>query len=125
MELQYKSASGRLIFKLTGDGSKDLFAQIAAVQDTFEAETCCGVCGCEDIKFQVRITGDKEYTYYELVCKNPTCRARFSFGQSRDQKSLFPKRTDDEKAKGDDGFYLPNRGWDKYTPPTQHQSKGY
>ena len=75
MELHYRTANGRMTFKLTAESPKDLFGQIAGVQETFEAETCCGVCGCDDIRFQLRTTGDKdEFDYYELVCKNPTCR---------------------------------------------------
>ena len=122
MELNYRTANGRMTFRLTAETPKEIFQQIAGVQETFEAETACGVCGGEDIKFQRRLAGDKDqYDYFELVCKNVECRARFSFGQSLDKKNLFPKRTDDEKEKGDDGYYLPNRGWVKYVKPAAHE----
>ena len=120
MEIQYKTANGRLVFKVTGETPKALFKEIAAIQDLFEAETVCGCCNSTnsdgdafDIKFQLRTAGDRnEYEYYELVCKNPECRARFSFGQSKDQKSLFPKRKDDNG-------YFPNRGWARYSNSTR------
>jgi hypothetical protein len=112
MEVQYRASNGKLVFKLTGTTTKELFEEIASIQDTFEAETSCGHCGSLDIKFQKRLAGDKdEFDYYELVCKNLECRARFSFGQSKDKKTLFPKRKDQ------DGNWLPNRGWDKYVKP--------
>lgn len=109
MELNYRTANGRMTFRLTAETPKEIFQQIAGVQDTFEAETSCGVCFCEDIRFQRRLAGDKDqYDYFELVCKNPECRAKFSFGQSTDKKTLFPKRKDAE------GNWMPNRGWEKY-----------
>lgn len=108
LEAMYKTANSRITFKVTGESPKALFKEIAELQDIFEVEECCGICG-SDFKFKVRITGDRgEYSYYELACKNPTCRAQFSFGQSKDQKTIFPKRKDD------DGNWLPNRGWAKY-----------
>ena len=115
MELNYRTASGRLTFKLVGDTQKAIFKELASIQDTFEAESCCGVCGAE-YKFQLRITGDRgEFEYFELVCKNPECRAKFSFGQSKDQKTLFPKRKDD------DDNWLPFRGWVKWDKTAKEQ----
>ena len=112
MEVQYRSANGRLVFKLTGETSKDLWKLVASIQDTFEAESACGVCGETDIKFQLRLAGEKdEFEYYELVCRNQDCRARFSFGQSLDKKNLFPRRKDK------DGNWLLNHGWEKYQKP--------
>jgi len=108
-------------FKISGETPKAIFKELAGIQDLFEAETACGCCDGDDIRFQVRTAGEKgEFSYFELVCNNPECRARFSFGQSLDQKSLFPKRTDPDKEKGDRDYYLPNRGWARYVKPAAH-----
>jgi hypothetical protein len=112
VEANYKTADGRIVFKVAGESPKVLFKEIAAIQDLFEAESSCGCCDGTNLRFQLRTAGERgEFDYYELVCKNTDCRARFSFGQSKDQKSLFPKRKDDQ------GAYLPNRGWSRYQRP--------
>jgi hypothetical protein len=110
MECQYKTQDGRLVFKIAGDSPKKIFSEIAAIQDLFEAETSCGICGHTVLKMQHRKVESKGKTfdYYELVCRNPDCRARLSFGQAMVGEGLFPKR------KGDDDQYLPNRGWQRY-----------
>ena len=115
MEVQYRSADGRMLFKLNGGNHKDLFEQIAEVQEVFECETRCGCCagmdrdgGTYGIRFRVRRV--QKYVYYELHCQNPYCRARFAFGQNQEGGTLFPKRRDAE------GNYLSNRGWTVYKP---------
>lgn len=104
MKAHYKTANGRITFELEGSGQKDLFEGIAALQEVFESDSKCGVCGATDIKFRVRKVDS--FTFYELHC---SCGARLSFGQSKDMKSLFPKRKDDTG-------WLPDRGWSKYQP---------
>jgi hypothetical protein len=75
----------------------------------------CGACQSTDIRFQARTVtkqvGKKmeTYPYHELVCNNPSCRARLSFGKFQDDPgSVFPKRKDA------DGNYLENGGWVKF-----------
>jgi hypothetical protein len=45
--------------------------------------------------------------YFEIRCAD--CGAILAFGQHKKGVTLFPKRKDD------DGNYLPNRGWHKWT----------
>lgn len=109
MEAQYKSHNGRLMFKIEGGTQKELFENIADIQEVFESDSVCGMCRSADIHFRVReVQGNK---YFELRCG--ACNAQFAFGQNKDMKSLFPKRKDDQ------GNWLPNRGWFKYTPKAE------
>lgn len=113
MEAQYKTRNGRMVVKVEAEDQKTIFKQIAAVQEVFEAETDCGLCKSQDIRFRVRSVDDNEY--FELTCTN--CNARFEFGQHRKGGSLFPKRRDES------GKYLPNRGWSKYEAPANGQNQ--
>ncbi len=115
MKANFKTSNGRMTFELTGE-VKDIVEQLAAVQDVFEAETICGCCQTAAIRFQFREVDS--YKFYELVCLNPECRARFTFGQARKGGGLFPKRKDE------DGKWLPNRGWSKYVKPSAGQATG-
>ena len=106
MECQYRSRNGRLYFKVEGGTQKELFENIADLQEIFESDENCGLCKSTDIRFRVReVKGNK---YFELRCL--ACNAQFAFGQNKDMKSLFPKRKDD------DNNWLPNRGWFKWQP---------
>src|SRR5512146_1197673 len=110
MEVQYKSRKGRFFFKLEAATHKELFEGIADLQDIFEADDACGMCGKQNIRFKVRESkkGNQVFKYFELVCGD--CGARFDFGQTQAGGSLFPKRRDAE------GRNLPNRGWYKWQP---------
>lgn len=106
MKAHYRTANGRIVFEIEGGNQKELFENIADLQEVFEADSSCGMCKSQDIHFRVReVKGNK---YFEIRCG--ACNAQFSFGQNKDMKSLFPKR------KGEDGNWLPNRGWFKWTP---------
>ena len=112
MKAEYTSSNGRLKFAVEGATPKDLFSELAGIQEVFDAENRCGCCQADDLHYRVRTSvaktgknAGKSYDYYELVCM--ACNARFSFGQSMDLKNLFPKRREDGKA-------LPNGGWSKY-----------
>jgi hypothetical protein len=107
MKAHYKSANGRLVFEVEGGTQKDLFENIASLQEVFEADSTCGCCRGTDIRFNVRKVD--AFTYYEYRCTNPQCRAQLSFGQNKVGGGLFPKRM------GDNGP-LPNRGWSVYQP---------
>lgn len=112
MKAHYKSPSGNMTFEVEGAGIKEIFEDIAEIQEIFGVSRC-GACGSMDTKFRVReVDGNK---YYEQVCQNGgdthgngACRARLSFGQNRDMKRLYPKRKDK------DGNYIANGGWEKY-----------
>ena len=113
-ECTWNAKTGDLSFKFSGE-QKEIFAQIAEFQDVFN-NTECGLCGGDQIRFVVRgakTKQGKDVEYYEIRCVDRGCRARLSFGQSLDLKTIFPKRKDDE------GGYLPNNGWTVYQSPTE------
>lgn len=95
--------------EVEGVSVKDMFAELAAAEEVLGI-TSCGACHCTDLKRQVR-TNDG-FTFYELQCTNRDCRARLAFGQPKENPTrLFPRR------KGKDGNWLPNGGWERYSPP--------
>lgn len=102
MKVIYK-ANDRLEFELEAKGQKELFKELALVEEIF-GENCCGVCHKSNIKFVVRSIEDNDY--YELRCAD--CGAILQFGQHKKGGTLFPKRKDDE------GKYMPNKGWYKW-----------
>lgn len=97
-----------LVFEIDGDCQKVVWDKIAEIQEVF-SEKKCGVCGNPEIKYAVREVDNNKF--YELQCQNPKCRARKSYGQHKNQKTLFPHRKDDN------GEYLKQNGWAVYIPP--------
>ena len=59
MKAKYK-VGDKLEFELDGAGQKELFKEIANIQEIF-GEAKCGVCGSENIRFVVRVVDDNEY----------------------------------------------------------------
>jgi len=114
-----------------GDNSRDIFGDLAKLQEVFQ-HSKCGCCDGTEYRYVVRKAKDakgKEFDYYELHCQDPKCRARIPFGQS-ENGVLYPKRRwgqlsekdqeqrQDAKPAPDAKFdYLPNNGWYKYTGP--------
>ncbi len=89
MKCTYTSKNGQLMFEFEAADAKDLFAQRSIVEN--HDEECCGVCKCPHIRCEVRKSG--EYTYYEMRFQNSSCGARLEFGQNKDMKNLFVKRS--------------------------------
>lgn len=108
MKVFYK-ANEKLSFELEADGQKEIFKELATIQEIF-AEESCGLCSGRNIKFVVRSVDGNEY--YELRCGETKCGAVLAFGQHKKGGTLFPKRKDEENN------YLPNKGWHKYTNKT-------
>jgi len=107
MEAQLKMLNGKILLKVQGITAAELFAQIAEAQSVFDAESKCGMCGGTDLKLSHR--QPKGFDYFEIECCNQECRARFQFGQLKDEKgALFPKRRDA------DGNAIGNGGWTIY-----------
>lgn len=104
MKLNYK-VSDRLSFELEGEGQKEIFKELSAIQEIFGEESC-GLCKSHNLRYVVRNVEGNDY--YELRCVD--CGAILAFGQHKKGGTLFPRRKDD------DGKWLPNRGWHKYTP---------
>ena len=98
---------GKINAEIEGDSIRDVFQNIAQVQEVF-GENVCGKCGGDDLKFVVRTVDDNQY--YEIRCK--TCGAKLSFGANKKGGGLFPKRKDA------DGSWLPDNGWVKWNPKT-------
>jgi hypothetical protein len=98
-----------LTFQVEGN-DREIFEQIAAITSIF-GETKCGKCGCEKIKYALRVVGEDDSKYYELQCTNPECRAQKGFGITKKGQDLFPK------MKTKDGKWLQNNGWVIYTKP--------
>jgi hypothetical protein len=103
MKILYK-ANDKLQFELEGAGQKEVFKELATIQEIF-SEDKCGLCNKTSIKYTCRNVEGNDY--YELRCND--CGAVLSFGQHKKGGTLFPKRKDD------DGTYLPNKGWHKWT----------
>lgn len=98
------NVNGKLQFEVEGSGQKELFKELATIQEIFGEEKC-GSCNKDSIRFVVRNVEDNDY--YELRCHD--CGAVLSFGQHKKGGTLFPKRKDDQ------GNYLPHKGWHKWT----------
>lgn len=103
MKVKYK-VGDKLEFELEGSGQKEIFKELALIQEIF-AEEKCGLCGSTNLRFVVRSVDGNDY--YELRCAD--CNAVLSYGQHKKGGTLFPKRKDD------DNNYLPNKGWHKWT----------
>lgn len=102
MKITYR-ASDKLQFELEGSGQKEVFKELATIQEIF-SEDKCGLCKKDDLKFIVRNVESNDY--YELRCND--CGAVLAFGQHKKGGTLFPKRKDDENN------LLPNNGWHKW-----------
>lgn len=102
MKVLYKS-SDKLQFELEASGQKEIFKELALIQEIF-SENKCGMCGKNNIKHIVRSVDGNDY--YELKCSD--CNAILSFGQHKKGGTLFPKRKDDNNV------YMPHNGWHKW-----------
>ena len=105
---------GGLTFEVEGQSQKELFKNLATLQEVF-AETTCGVCEQNDVRFVVRTVDGNDY--HEIVCQNPSCRAKLAFGQSKKVPGmLFPIRrlTKEGRPSRKDGEYTKTNGWTKF-----------
>ena len=99
MKLRYK-VNDKLEFELENEGQKEVFKELAIIQEIFGEDTC-GVCSSSNLKFIVRNVESNDY--FELRCSD--CGAILSYGQHKKGGTLFPKRKDEKSN------YMPNRGW--------------
>jgi hypothetical protein len=100
MKAHLKTRNARIVFEIEGETTKDLFAQIAAIEDVFD-EISCGACGGINLQHRHRVVQGNDF--YELLCLG--CGAALSYGQLRSGDGLFPKRRDN------DGNPLEHGGW--------------
>mgnify|MGYP007073376906 FL=1 len=109
MKVTYMSKDSKFVVELEGKSQTDIFQQIASFQEVFEADEHCGRCNSEKhkVRFVVRTVEDNDF--YELQCQNPACRAKLAFGVNKKGGTLFPKRFEDGKIKGKNGWTKFNR----------------
>lgn len=107
MKIQ-KKISPTTIVEVEGDTVAELFEHLGEAEQVFGFADKCGLCGCAQLRHQARMAQDK-YKYFELVCTNRECRAKFTFGQSSTTKGmLFPQLKDKS------GQYKANGGWERW-----------
>lgn len=102
MKVIYKP-NDKLQFELEGSGQKEIFKELAIIQEVFSEEKC-GLCGSTNFRFVVRNVDGNDY--YELRCQD--CGGILAFGQHKKGGTLFPKRKDDNNN------WLDHGGWHKW-----------
>lgn len=85
---------------------KEAWEIVAILEETWD-EVACGCCGNMALTHEVREFDANKF--YKLSCD--TCNAQLDYGQSKDNKSIYPKRYHPETKQS-----LPNRGWYIYQP---------
>lgn len=80
---------GQLTFQIEAETQKEMFKNIASVQEVF-SEECCGLCKGTELRFVVREVEGNEFP--ELHCLNPECKAKLAYGQAKTGGVLFPIR---------------------------------
>ena len=84
---------------------KAVFERLALIDSHFGVATECGCCKSKRIYYNVRTVENGKY--YEMKCHD--CTATLSFGQSKDNLTLFCKTWDKENR-----CVLPDVGWSVY-----------
>ena len=113
MSTRYTSANGRISVDITADTAVGTFEQIALFQEVFE-QTKCGKCGSEDLRFNIRTSGEGD-KYYELICNN--CGAKLAFGCNKEGGGMYPQRKFGKKHAqfvAGEANYKPDNGWTKW-----------
>lgn len=121
-----KKLNDDITIHVEGETHKDLFKQLASLGEVF-CNTECGCCHNEGGKgtfFVVRHIDDNDF--YEMRCRD--CFAKLTFGQSKKNSELYPKRRWDQlsdkgatpeveqrapqkKYADENNGYLPDSGW--------------
>ena len=98
--------SERLTLEVEGENQKELFENMAKVQEVFNEETPPGAKGL-NTRYVVRVVDDNKF--YEMRCQETG--QVLSFGCHKKGNTLFPKRRDDS------GQTVGKNGWHKYVAP--------
>lgn len=105
-------------FEVEGATAKELFTQIAKVQEVF-SESQCGMCKGTEIRLAHR-TNKQGDEFFEYVCLNRNCRAYLPMSPIKARPGeLFPNRktlpngkpADRRKNEGD---FTPADGWTRW-----------
>lgn len=113
MKANFVTKNRQLTFQIEGASPKAVWEELADIEEIFDTEHTCGLCGSTDLKHVRREVQGNDF--FELRCNGTKpengnrCGARFDFGQSKDKVTLFPKRKDK------DGNWMPNGGWYRYS----------
>lgn len=111
-----------LEFEVEAKEQKDVFRQIANIQEVF-SEKVCGLCKKTDLKFVVREVEDNEF--YEMRCNS--CGGKLAFGQNKKGGTVYPVRKlkNGKPAKTEDTapFDYESQGWHKYIPTKEATGK--
>lgn len=113
MKAKYKTADGRFEFELEGSTQKEVFKEVASLQEVFE-EPCCKLCKKTSTKLVVRKSKDKKgkpLDYFERRCN--ACGAVLTYGVNIEGGTLFPHRKV-KNEKGEEVWDSTNQGWHKY-----------
>ena len=97
--------SDRMDIEVEGQDAKEVFESMAHAQEVF-LNNRCGACDSDHTRFVCRKNG--KYTFYEMRCME--CGCSLGFGQRSEDGALYPRRTDKEKRKLDNG------GWVRWQP---------
>lgn len=102
-----------LSFEVEGKEQKDVFEQLASIQEVFGSEIC-ELCKKGNLQFVVRNVEDNNF--YEIKCKD--CGGKLALSQNKKGGSLYPVRKlkNGLPSKVDDEgpFDFTTNGWHKY-----------
>jgi hypothetical protein len=101
MKVRFKS--DKVEIEVDGKDTKDCFSQLSGAVEVFSASEC-GACESQRVIPSVRENQGNHF--YEMRCLD--CGAALSYGQRRQDGSLFPRR------KTKDGDPIENGGWAKF-----------
>lgn len=109
MKATYTAFGGRLQCEVQGDSIKEIIRQIGPIAEILDSDAECGCCKSTNIHPRCRVSKEG-FDHFELVCSD--CGAQMPFGQSKDMKSLFPKRKE----------HADTRGWSVYVGDRQQSN---
>ena len=89
---------GGITIEAEGD-CKQVFSELASAAEIF-GQSACNACGSEKVAPVAREVDGNHY--FEMRCNS--CGCALSFGQKKQDGTLFPRRKKNEA-------WLPNRGW--------------
>lgn len=110
---------GKINFEFDSPNMVELFNTLSDYGEVFSI-TKCECCGSENISFRVR-KDDEDNKYHEMCCNEYGCWGKLSFGETKKDKKLFPKRRksyDDDKAKKLTFFGY--KGWYRFNAEPQN-----
>jgi hypothetical protein len=87
VKAHYKTRNSRFTFEVEAGSQKELFREIADLQEIFEFDACA-LCNSTRIVYRTRTVEGNDY--YELVCLD--CGGELPFGQHKAGGTLFPKQ---------------------------------